>query len=63
MMRTEMYCGGRIVKQIDQVDVSISYVGQQYTDGPWRWYLDGREITEQQAESYISTWPSRPSSI
>lgn len=56
MNRTETFCGDRLRREIEQVDVSVSYAGQSYVDGPWRWYLDGAEITEQQANAFRAAW-------
>ena len=50
MIRTETYCGGRLVKEVDQVDVMSSQtLRHEYVDGCHRWLLDGAEITEVRA--------------
>ena len=50
MMRTETYLGGRLVKEIDQVDVSSGLTMRyEYVDGRHRWLLDGTEVTEDEA--------------
>jgi hypothetical protein len=50
MIRIETYLGGRLVKEIDQVDVSNSLTMRyEYIDGRPRWLLDGAEITEDEA--------------
>jgi hypothetical protein len=50
MIRTETYLGGRLVKEIDQVDVSSAQtLRREYIDGRHRWLLDGTEITEDEA--------------
>ncbi len=50
MIRIETYCGGRLVKEFDQVDVmSAQTLRHEYTDGRHRWLLDGAEISEDRA--------------
>ena len=50
MVRTETYLGGRLVKEIDQVDVSSGMTMRyEYVDGRHRWLLDGTEIAEARA--------------
>ena len=47
MIRTETYCGGRLVKEIDQVDLMYAQtLKHEWVDGKHRWLLDGVEITE-----------------
>ena len=55
MIRTETYLDGRLVKEIDQVDVmSAQTLRHEYVDGRHRWLLDGAEITGSQAEELLS---------
>jgi len=50
MIRTETYLGGRLVKEIDQVDVMTAQtMRHEYVDGRHRWFLDGAEVTEDEA--------------
>jgi hypothetical protein len=50
MIRTETYLDGRLVKEIDQVDVMTAQtMRHEYVDGYHRWLLDGTEITEDEA--------------
>src|SRR6266702_2013019 len=55
VIRTEAFCGGRLVKEISQVDVmSAQTMAPTWIDGRHRWLLDGREITEAEAEALIA---------
>jgi hypothetical protein len=50
MIRTETFCEGRLVKEIDQIDVmSAQTLRHEYVDGRHRWLLDGEEISEAEA--------------
>ena len=54
MIRIETYCGGRLVKEISQIDVtSAQTLRTEYIDGYHRWLLDGAEITEARALELI----------
>jgi hypothetical protein len=58
VIRTETYCGGRLVKEIDQVDVmSAETLRHEYIDGYHRWLLDGAEITEARALELVRDQP------
>lgn len=58
MIRTEAYCGGFLVKVIDQVDVmSAMTLRHEYIDGRHTWMLGGREITEEEALALIGDVP------
>ncbi|WP_329214827.1 hypothetical protein OG352_05280 [Streptomyces sp. NBC_01485] len=54
MVRRETYCDGRLVKEIDQVNVGgvATNFHNHYVDGHHAWLLDGTEITEAQAETF-----------
>jgi hypothetical protein len=55
MIRTETYLDGRLVKEIDQIDVmSAQTLRHEYIDGHHRWLLDGREVTEAEAEALMA---------
>ena len=56
MIRREEFCGGRLVKEIDQVDVSRWSTRDQYIDGPWTWYLDSEEIQPVEADAFQIMW-------
>lgn len=56
MERQERYCDGRLIKVIDQVDVTTGDGTRQYMDGRWRWLLDGQEVTPDQAKAFRSHW-------
>jgi hypothetical protein len=56
VIRRETFCGGRLVKETAQVDVSTGLSGKQYVDGPWTWQLDGEEVAEPQAEAFRAAW-------
>jgi hypothetical protein len=54
MNRIETYLDGRLVKEIDQIDVmSAQTLRAEYVDGRYRWLLDGAEITEDRALALI----------
>jgi hypothetical protein len=55
MTRREEFCGGRLVKEIEQVDVT-TYGGVLYVDGPWSWWLDGEEVQPVEAEAFRVMW-------
>jgi hypothetical protein len=55
VIRRETFCGGRLVKEIDQVDVS-TWNGRRYVDGRWAWYLDGEEAQPVEAEAFRVMW-------
>jgi hypothetical protein len=47
-VRTETYLGGRLVKQVDMIDVTSAETGpgREHVDGRHIWLLDGHEIDE-----------------
>lgn len=53
MIRTETYLGGRLVKEIDLIDVLAlegnASTDHAYVDGRHRWLLDGAEVTDDEA--------------
>jgi hypothetical protein len=50
MIRTETYLNGRLVKEVEQIDVmSAQTLRHEYVDGRHRWLLDGTEVTEDEA--------------
>lgn len=54
MIRTEAYLDGRLVKEVDQIDVmNAQTLRHEYVDGRHRWLLDGAEITEDRALGLI----------
>ena len=58
MIRRERYCDGRLVKEIDQVNVGgvETNFRDHYVDGLHRWLLDGEEVTPAEAEAFRATW-------
>lgn len=56
MIRREEFCGGRLVKKVEQVDVSTFGVPGPYVDGLWSWWLDGEEVQEVEAEAFRVMW-------
>jgi hypothetical protein len=56
MERRKTYCDGRLVKVIDQVDVTVGDGIREYMDGRWRWFLDGQEVNPDQASAFRSHW-------
>jgi hypothetical protein len=57
MIRRETFCDGRLVKEIDQIDVSSGLTGRtEYMDGPHRWLLDGEEVQPVEADAFQVLW-------
>ncbi|WP_033024078.1 hypothetical protein [Streptomyces capuensis] len=57
MIRRELLCDGRLVKEVDQVEMRSSRTGRiEYTDGLHRWLLDGEEVDPAQAEAFQVRW-------
>jgi len=57
-VRREQFCGGRLVKEIDQVNVggaATNFV-DQYVDGLHVWLLDGKEVTPTEADAFRAKW-------
>lgn len=56
MIRTESYLGGRLVKEIAQVNMGPTAARPYdlWTDGPYRWLLDGIEVTEAEAKTALA---------
>ncbi len=62
MIRCETFCDGRLVQEIDQVDVSTTSLRDQWADGSWTWRLDGEEVRERDAEEFLATWETQATS-
>lgn len=58
MIRRETFCDGRLVKEIDQVDVSTQG-GRRYVDGRHNWLLDGEEVQPVEAEAFRIMWEAQ----
>lgn len=60
MVRREQFCGGRLVKEIDQINVGGAATNFQnhYVDGRHVWLLDGEEVTPVEAEAFRVLWES-----
>jgi len=59
VIRREMLCGGRLVKEIDQIDtMSTTNPRHHYVDGRYLWLLDGDEVTPAEAAAFQSAWGS-----
>ena len=58
MMRREQFCGGRLVKEIDQVNVggAATNFKDHYVDGLHVWLLDGEEVTQTEADAFRASW-------
>ncbi|MEU9208532.1 hypothetical protein AB0D27_11400 [Streptomyces sp. NPDC048415] len=58
MSRSEYYCDGRLVKEIDQINMggAATNFTDHYVDGRHRWLLDGEEVTPADAEAFRATW-------
>lgn len=60
VIRRETFCDGRLVKEIDQIDVSSGLTGRtEYTDGSHRWLLDEEEVQPVEAEAFRVLWESQ----
>jgi hypothetical protein len=55
MIRTETYLSGRLVKEIDQVNVgpTADKPYDEWVDGRHRWFLDRAEITAAEAKTAL----------
>ncbi|MEI5520681.1 hypothetical protein WB388_08705 [Streptomyces brasiliscabiei] len=58
MIRRETFCDDRLVKEIDQVDVSTQG-GRSYVDGRHIWLLDGEEVQPVEAEAFRIMWEAQ----
>lgn len=58
MIRRETFCDGRLVKEIDQIDVSVGGGYQQYIDGRHIWLLNDEEVQEVEANAFRIAWES-----
>jgi hypothetical protein len=58
MFRSESYCDGRLIKQIEQVNVGGAETNflDHYVDGRYEWLLDGRSVTPTEAEAFRRVW-------
>lgn len=58
MIRRKTYCEGRLVKEIDQVNVGgvETNFTDHYVDGRHRWLLDDEEVTPAEAEAFRDLW-------
>lgn len=58
MIRRETYCDGRLVKEIDQVNVGGADTDfrDHHVDGWHRWLLDDEEVTTVEAEAFRAPW-------
>ena len=56
MIRREQFCDSRLVKEIDQIDVSDGPDRRQFIDGRHIWLLDGEEVTPVEAEAFRAAW-------
>ncbi|MEU6491109.1 hypothetical protein ABZ890_12030 [Streptomyces sp. NPDC046984] len=58
MIRREMFCNGRLIKEIDQINTPGFETGwtDHYVDGSHRWLLDGEEVQQVEAEAFQIAW-------
>lgn len=63
VIRRETYCNGRLVKEIDQINVggTATNFRDHYIDGRHWWLLDGQDVTPAEAEAFRSTWEAEHS--
>ncbi|MCX4792473.1 hypothetical protein OG369_42625 [Streptomyces sp. NBC_01221] len=62
MIRREELCDGRLVKEVDQIDVmSTTHPYHHYVDGSFAWLLDGDEVTPTAAEAFQAAWEAEHS--
>lgn len=60
MVRRENFCGGRLVKEIDQIDVSSGLTGRiEYVDGSHLWLLYGEEVQPVEADAFQVLWSAQ----
>ncbi len=63
--RIEAYCGGHLIKRIDQIDVGPA-AGKPYSefvDGRYRWFIGDAEVSEEVAEALIRGWDRLPAGV
>jgi hypothetical protein len=56
-VRYETYCGGRLLKVIDQVDVTsvgAAADGMEFIDGQYRWKVDEQWVAVDVAEALLA---------
>ncbi|MFW6690506.1 hypothetical protein [Streptomyces sp. MAR4 CNX-425] len=60
MIRRESYCGGRLVKEVEQVPGGRGRAGlaAPRADGPALWLLDGERVEPAEAEAFWVVWTS-----
>ncbi|GAA1514548.1 hypothetical protein [Streptomyces synnematoformans] len=60
MIRRESYCGGRLVKEVEQVPDgrTPSGLAGPRADGPALWLLDGERVEPAEAEAFWVVWTS-----
>lgn len=57
VVRYETYCGGRLLRVIEQVDVSGPAdppSRRKYVDGSWSWEVDRREVARDVAAAMLA---------
>jgi hypothetical protein len=56
LIRTEAYLGGRLIKEIAQLNMGPTAARPYdlWVDGRHRWLLDGAEVTEDEAQALIT---------
>jgi hypothetical protein len=60
MIRRELLCDGRLVKEVDQVEtVSSRTLRTEYADGLHRWLLDGEEVGSAEAHAFQLRWAAQ----
>ena len=61
MIRRERFCDGRLVKEVDQVNVggAATNFRDHYIDGLHVWLLGGEQITPDAAEAFRRDWEAR----
>ncbi|MDX2749630.1 hypothetical protein PV413_03310 [Streptomyces scabiei] len=58
MIRRETFCDGRLVKEIDQINVGgvATNFANRYVDGRHVWLLDDEEVQPVEAEAFRTLW-------
>jgi hypothetical protein len=60
LIRRESYCGGRLVKEVEQLsdDGGPAGLPAPRGDGPALWLLDGERVEPAEAEAFWVVWTS-----
>lgn len=62
-VRYEVFCGGRLLKVHEQVDVTTGMHGvadgTEFVDGTWFWKIDEQRVADDVAQAILAQWPQK----